>query len=1129
MPEPIRDVEQRLRALDPADSFIVQAPAGSGKTELLIQRFLTLLGQIEQPESIVAITFTKKAAGEMRHRVISALQKTVSGPEPQEAHERHTWDLSKRVLARDRALEWHLLQHPSRLRIQTIDSLCSSLVRQMPWISRMGSAPQPEDDAENLYRQAARSTLDLLEAETSEAAALERLLQHLDNNVATVETLLIGMLRRRDQWLRHVVPNSPSISFRESLEATLTQIVTDELERARSLFPEQIIGEVIALARFAARNLLNDGSQTWLTHCVELTDLPGTETERIGQWLGLAEMFLTQEGVRRKVLNKNQGFPPTAEGKAAKSRWLAIELDEGIITHLHRLRSLPPASFEESQWLVLSALLELLPVAAAQLKLVFQREGKVDFTEIALASRTALGTPDEPTDLAFALDCRIQHLLIDEFQDTSQSQYELLETLIAEWQPRDGRTLFLVGDPMQSIYGFREADVALFLRAREQGIGNIRLTPLTLSVNFRSDAQIVKWVNDTLGSAFPTVEDRLTGAVTYEPSVAFNSETSTQAVTVHPFLDKAPRPEAERVLEIIKGTQTTNPESTIAVLVRSRSHLFAIVSALRRSSVKFRAVEIDKLGERPVVQDLLGLTGALLHSADRPAWLAVLRAPWCGLSLADLHVVAGNDFSSTIWDLIQDQSRLVSLSPDGRLRLERMKLAIAEAIAQRGRLPMRRWVEGTWISLGGPACVADRTGLEDAAAFFDLLEESTAGPGLQDAQEFHEDVAALFARPDVEADERLQLLTIHKAKGLEFDSVIVPALGKSPRSEDPSLLLWLEYVDGQGDSRLLLAPIKETGSEDDPAYSYLRQIQRAKINHESTRLLYVAATRARKHLHLLGHASVDLAKNEVKAPAARTFLSKMWNTVETVFHNALAQDEGIAAIQANSDSASEFGSPGISLRRLVSDWKPVPPPPDVNWQFSASSNIEEDAEGRLHITFEWASELQRRVGIVVHAMLQRMIAGERMDWNRETVNAALLSQGLAGDKLREAARRVEVALQGTAADPRGLWILSRHTDDQREYPLSGIIADRIRHFIIDRSFVDDDVRWIIDYKSGTHEGGGLEAFVDNEQARYRKQLDNYASLLREIDSREIRLGLYFPMLQAWREWKFEGRKVARSI
>ena len=114
---------------------------------------------------------------------------------------------------------------------------------------------------------------------------------------------------------------------------------------------------------------------------------------------------------------------------------------------------------------MLGAILELLPLAAAHLKVVFAEHGETDFTEVAQAAVRALGTPEEPTDLLLALDTRIKHILVDEFQDTSYSQFELIERLTSGWQPDDGRTLFLVGDPMQSIYRFREAKVALFLQA----------------------------------------------------------------------------------------------------------------------------------------------------------------------------------------------------------------------------------------------------------------------------------------------------------------------------------------------------------------------------------------------------------------------------------------------------------------------------------------------------------------------------------------------------------------------------------------------------------------------------------------------------------------------------------------
>src|SRR5699024_1043346 len=134
----------------------------------------------------------------------------------------------------------------------------------------------------------------------------------------------------------------------------------------------------------------------------------------------------------------------------------------------------------------------------------------------------------------------------------------------------------------------------------------------------------------------PAAEQRAIGAVPYSPSHAFHHPLSENAVQVHPLFGRGLAEEAERVAYLVQKARQADPSSTIALLVRSRGHLAEIVPLLRRAKLRFRALEIEPLGSRPVVQDLLALTKALFHLADRLSWLAVLRAPWCGLTLADL-------------------------------------------------------------------------------------------------------------------------------------------------------------------------------------------------------------------------------------------------------------------------------------------------------------------------------------------------------------------------------------------------------------------------------------------------------------------------------------------------------------
>ncbi|MDP3281237.1 MAG: UvrD-helicase domain-containing protein [Nitrosomonas sp.] len=247
----IPDADERYRALDPAQSFIVQAPAGSGKTALLIQRYLRLLACVDVPEEIVAITFTRKAAAEMRARVLAALEVEKKSTDAETAYEKLNRELSAAVLQRDRQAGWHIAENPERLRIQTIDSLCASLTRQMPMLSKFGAQPDIIEDASDFYLEAARTTLELVEQNHVIAHDVKRLLEHLDNDMVRIETLLAEMLSRRDHWLRHIHGRT-----REELEISLQNSRRNTLRYVFRLFPDAMHNELLELLHYAAANLL---------------------------------------------------------------------------------------------------------------------------------------------------------------------------------------------------------------------------------------------------------------------------------------------------------------------------------------------------------------------------------------------------------------------------------------------------------------------------------------------------------------------------------------------------------------------------------------------------------------------------------------------------------------------------------------------------------------------------------------------------------------------------------------------------------------------------------------------------------------------------------------------------------
>jgi ATP-dependent exoDNAse (exonuclease V) beta subunit len=1046
----IADSAARLRALDVSQSFIVQAPAGSGKTELLIQRYLKLLKTVEAPDAVVAITFTRKAAGEMRSRVISALRNARRGVEPDAGHERLTFQIARDVLEHEQRLEWKLPQNPARLRIETIDALCAAITRRMPWLSRFGAMPEIVEKAQGLYREAARNALRHLE-EGNEALA--DLVLHLDNDFQRAAQLISQMLERRDQWLRHT-----GASLRKDVEAALQRLILDELAQLRGTLHDDVAGEI-----------------------------PGASLEDLDSWRKIADLLLTKDGDLRKRVDP---------------RFASLRANDALIERLARVLTLPPPEFGEPQWRMVEAAVSVLTLAVAELQLVFREHGCVDFAELSIRASAALGQVDAPEDLALSLGHRMQHILVDEFQDTSRTQFELIEKLTAGWEPGDGRTLFLVGDPMQSIYRFRQADVGLFLKARLEGIGAIQLEPLALGVNFRSHPKIVEWVNNTFESILPPNDDIESGAVAYSRGVAGSAAEGGQ-IGVHAFAqgrEADGREEADRVIELIRSHNEAHGDGSVAVLVRSRAHLIEIVRALERQRIPFQAIEIDQLGERQVVEDLMALTFALLHAADRVSWLAILRAPWCGLTLADLHALAGANRDAAIWDLLHSHA---PVSDDGRARIERILPVLEQALSERGRRPLRDWVEAVWLRLGGPACVENEAALEDAAAYFDLLDGLAEGADLADFEWFREQVNGLFAPPDAAAGDRLQLMTIHKAKGLEFDTVILPSLGAIPRSDDQSLLLCIEHA-----GELLLAPISESGRDDDLIYRYLANIERRKAEQEVARLLYVAATRARRNLHLLG--SIGEKNDGTWAePKSNSFLKLLWKAIGEHFANPVRPGD------------AQEGAPARTIRRVPAQWRAPEAPPAVEWDAPAI-----EREQRANVAFEWASDRSRFAGDALHGLLQR-IAREGLDgWDeggvhsrRATYRAVLANLGVPTADLTWAVDRVEAGLTRTLRDPRGRWCLEDHAGAASELPIAGWIDGKLCEAVIDRTFIDDSgVRWIIDYKTSEPAGADVENFLEAEKERYREQLERYARLLAQRDDRPIRLGLYFPLLGAWLEW-----------
>ncbi|MBB5065482.1 exodeoxyribonuclease V subunit beta [Granulicella mallensis] len=1198
-PAPPSDAAARTSALDTKASWIVEAPAGSGKTGLLMQRYLKLLTEdgVVQPEEVLAITFTRKATAELRARILTELEKAHHETplrDENSTFERETRELAQTVLARDAALGWELIENPQRLRVRTIDSVCAEIASTLPLLSGSGGSRTPVEDAEPLYRLAARRTL--MQLGGSDAAlhtALRTILLHRDGSLSDCETLLARMLAAREQWGELIPLDRESLDdaaldreVRPRLESALENIVCAGLTRATKVMPAGLLQELAALAsRLGMQPGYNDGPSP-ISFCAGLEGPPETKAEHLDHWVALVHLLLTQKDWRksRGITDRNLGFMLPKYEKEQLVQLIESIQNDRLLEALHALRALPPARYPDGQWEVAKALFRLLLHALAELKVLFAERGECDFAELALAAREALRADEGPADLAGSSGATLRHLLVDEMQDTSSSQYELIELLTRSWDGHS-QTLFLVGDPKQSIYLFRQARVERFMRTmQEASLGDVPVGVLRLTSNFRSQATLVEDFNGDFSRIFPGADATLSSEaidVPFVAATAVRQKTESEGIVWHTAIlgeeeggeemESAPTNnprndhallEARRIRQIVEHWQQKPlPEGRtqpwrIAVLARARRHLAPIVAEFQRSDaehspIPFRAVKVEALDERPEVLDALALTRALLHPADRVAWLAVLHAPWCGLGIADLLALTGEGSSPAASDTVPAliEARESYLSDEGRALLARAWPILRTALGESGRGDIAVRIERTWRSLGGDVLLQpeQRTNVQHS---FALLRELEQPGGWIDLRALKTRLEKLFAEA-VSGEVAVELMTIHTAKGLEWDVVIVPALEKRGQTSRSDLLNWLE-LDGDdvtGPS-IVLAPIYGKGSDPDELYKWLNHIRNAREEAERKRLYYVACTRAREELHLFATCE-RTSKGEVKPPIG-TLLYSCWPAAQKHFDAWLEAPPSNLEEQLKQSLGADESSEGI-VPAVTPGAPQVSGPPLIHrlpLTFNPLQRFAEAAEQRL--PYLSASALRqtpnferpegsfavRAFGNVVHRFLQvlatRLASGTTTDellaelgsWEPRLL-ASLRGEGLAPALCQREASRALQALVQTLSDDIGRWILMPQPTavSERAFTFAAAESPTLR---VDRTFpggttplsVGSEALWIVDFKTTEQGSRSAERFAEDERAKYSPQMESYAAVCRLLTDadRQIMLGLYYPLIPRLIHW-----------
>jgi ATP-dependent exoDNAse (exonuclease V) beta subunit len=989
--------------------------------------------------------------------------------------------------------------------------------------------------------------------------------------------------------------------LREHLERPFARAIAQQLSNISALLLSipGAYAEARDLAEFAHKQL---GGTLYLA-LAELAEFPlgpfptPEELEDARQaYICFAQLLLTAEGSFRKEkgINKSVGFPVDHKREKLQIQALIRVLSdvEPLAETLHGVRALPPARYSDEDWRIVRASFTLLRHAAGELQVEFAQSRAVDFIEIAqIAQRILQGDDGIPTDAAISIGDGIRHLLVDEFQDTSRRQHRLIASLVAAWPDTLNRSLFVVGDPMQSIYFFRDADAELFPRVQRVGLELSDREPLPLDAvqlasNFRTQPELVRQLNNAFEVIFGTSDGSNVRFSASQPARDADADAGPGFELHLRFVPQTPRtrsndPDSAQIkeevaaereasldaqtaeivslirsrLDVMEQARARGEKYRIAILGRTRAALATITLALRDAAIPFRAVDLEPLADRPEVLDALALARALVSVEDRVAWLGVLRAPWCALSLDDLHTLISADdpgiLARPIFDLMQERKGL--LSNEARHAVGRVLQAYADSSVLRAAMPEMTtgtWLQQTWLRLGGDSCV-NATAYANLDLLWRCLDQLPKGDGDLTSPALESALEKLMAQPDpaAESDCGVHLMTIHKSKGLEFDVVIVPEMQATGANTHSTMFAWLERglesPDASGEiTEFLIAPFQPKGADRGKAKEWVDREYRTKEAQETRRILYVAATRAREELHLFARPAYKLEHGDsVLCEPLESLLSKAWPALEDQVRaqfdawKAQRRPAEIISLAASADHVIAMPAPATPalLRRLPSNFEAPQPRYFRGGGGSMGAAGTQPAMG--YQRHEGGID-SRALGSAVHAGLQ-LLAQHRLtlDWeaartklaeSATRISAQIRASGVNREHATQIAKQaLDIAVRASL-DPTGAWILSPHQHAETEVRWTGIVAGGMRTVQADRVFrsgntplsQQGDVWWIVDYKTA-HWGDSPKDALPKLRQLFAPQLELYASVLRKLHGPDapIRAGLFYPRMSQFDWWE----------
>ena len=1107
----MQEINKRKIAVFSKKSFIVQAPAGSGKTDLLVKRYLYLLSRVNNPEDILVITFTRKAAQELRVRIGNILNdeeillkffdiKYLSDNKY----------LAGIVLENSNKLNWDIKNNLNRLNIKTIDGFCLDSIKRFSSITNCSGEVCVDENTDLLYEKIVDTYLfDFYNGKISnekEILATKRLLIIFGNNFSFIKSNLIFLLRKRDHIER--VFKSFKKNLKKMFEIYLEEINISTINICKKLCPKII-------RNFVKNSLIDGLSCTYEFEHIDFKKFDCIKQLLIKEkevLLKLADVLLTKNNEWRKR-------PVLKEYKDDLKKILRFINDEDFSdfkSALIDIKYLPDIKYTMVQWQIFDSLIRILPNLIHKIEEYHHKNNLIDYST-ALKKTVDLFLKINQLN---EINLNIKHILVDEFQDISFNQFCLIKAITKNYSKKN--SIFLVGDPTQSIYKFRDSEVGIFIHSKYNKISNKKMHLIVLSNNYRSDYKIINFINYIFKNIFPRTENIARGCVTYNKmkhSSICESSDFNDAV----FLCLANDNKSNEGLEIVKILKEleNNHELSIAILVRSRSCLEKILPELNKHDINYNAIEIDKISCNSLILDLISLTKALLDFTDKLAWLSFLNSNLCKIDINDIFIISDNlEFKSNIFNSFSNKNLLNKLSKDTKLMINKIKLLFGDYINNINYGKLSSFVYRIWICLGGKELMIDD--YSDAIAiFFKILTNFENNSNIIDINEFEKEIDNSFSSKVVEtkkSNSNIHIMTMHKAKGLEFDIVIIPGINKIFKRDKNNIMLWSNISNNFNEENILISvsdPEKINYLNNKPIknniHSYILRENLIKSKYENIRLLYVAMTRAKKKIYLVSEIKTDLNLcnlNNIK--------------LKDIDKNIFRSDSFLGIME------KYIGNINIKSFNKISNIRDSKVVSNIPHKFIKSSTPNDlEFIGNKNICNEIIDKnsKEKKIGTIIHYLIKKFFIEYQCKIDFEFIKrkksffiSYLRLNNIKEYEIEFALKYINLTFKNIIRDKKSNWIFfRRYLVEESEFKIIKLDKNKFyENFVVDRILIKDNKLWIVDYKIIFNN----ESMLIDSFYKYKEQLRNYSKLLSNYYGiYEVYACLYFPLTPFLYKWK----------